>query len=119
MIEIKTLRLIEADLDPIVQREGILVMAKNYLAGTDPRTPLAAPLYADLRRLPPMLIQVGISEILRDDANRLARRAREAGVEVILEPWEGMFHNWHYFASLLPEGREAIDHIGSFIRQHT
>jgi acetyl esterase/lipase len=109
----------KADVDPIIQREGILFMARAYLGGTDPRTPLAAPLYAGLKGLPPMLIQVGTSEILLEDAKRLASRAKEADVEVILEIWDEMFHVWHFFASLLPEGREAIDHIGRFIRQHT
>lgn len=108
-----------AGVDPIVQHEGILFMAKTYLSGADPRTPLAAPLYADLKDLPPMLIQVGTSEILLDDAKRLAARAKEAGMEVVLEIWDEMFHVWHFFSSLLPEGREAIDHIGQFIRRHT
>jgi epsilon-lactone hydrolase len=107
-----------ASVDPIVQREGILFMAETYLGGADPRTPLAAPLYADLKGLPPMLIQVGTSEILLDDAKRLAAHAKEAGVEVVLETWDEMFHIWHFFASLLPEGREAIDHIGQFIRRY-
>ncbi len=109
----------KADVDPIVQREGILFMAKTYLSGADPRTPFAAPLYANLRGLPPMLIQVGTSEILLDDAKRLAAHAKEAGVEVVLEIWDEMFHVWHFFASLLPEGREAIDHIGQFVRRYT
>jgi epsilon-lactone hydrolase len=109
----------KADVDPIVQPEGILFMAETYLGGADPRTPLAAPLYADLKGLPPMLIQVGTSEILLDDAKRLAAHAKEAGVEITLEIWEQMFHIWHFFASLLPEGREAINHIGQFIRRHT
>jgi acetyl esterase/lipase len=109
----------KAEIDPIVQREGILVMARTYLGHEDPRTPLAAPLYADLRRLPPMLIQVGSSEILFDDARRLATQAEKTGVEVTLETWKDMFHIWHYFASLLPEGRKAIDRIGGFIREHT
>jgi acetyl esterase/lipase len=109
----------KADVDPIVQREHVLLMARAYLGGANPRTPLAAPLYADLRGLPPMLIQVGGSETLMDDSLRLAARARGAGVEVILEPWEDMFHVWHYFASLLPEGQQAIERIGSFIRENT
>ena len=108
-----------AGVDPIVQREGILFMAETYLGGADPRTPLAAPLYADLQGLPPMLIQVGTSEILLDDAKRLAPHAKEADVEVLLETCDEMFHVWHFFASLLPEGREAIDHIGRFIRRYT
>ncbi len=108
----------KADVDPMVQREPLLRMAAMYLGGKDPRTPLAAPLYADLRGLPPMLIQVGTAETLLDDAVRLAERARAAGVEVTLEPWEDMIHVWQAFAAMLPEGQQAIERIGAFIRQH-
>jgi len=109
----------KADIDPIATRDGILMLAKAYLGDTDPRTPLAAPLYADLTGLPPLLIQVGTAEILFDDAMRLADTARAAGVDVTLEPWEDMIHMWHSFAAMLPEGQQAIDRIGRFIREHT
>lgn len=108
----------KADVDPMVQREPLLRMAAMYLGGKDPHTPLAAPLYADLRGLPPMLIQVGTAETLLDDSVRLAERARAAGVDVTLEPWEDMIHVWQAFASMLPEGQQAIERIGEFIRQH-
>jgi epsilon-lactone hydrolase len=102
--------------DPIVQKDGLLGMAKHYLAGKDPRTPLAAPLYADLAGLPPLLIQVGTSETLLDDSTRLAERARKAGVEVTYEPYEKMIHVFQIFAPMLDEGKQAIEKIGSFVR---
>jgi acetyl esterase/lipase len=108
----------KADVDPIVQRDGILEMTKAYLGGKDPRTPLAAPLYANLAGLPPMLIHVGESETLLDDSIRLKEKAMVAGVDVNLELWEDMFHVWHYFAAMMPEGQKAIDDIGKFIREH-
>jgi epsilon-lactone hydrolase len=49
----------KAGVDPIVQKAGLLQMSAAYLGGKDARTPLAAPLYADLSGLPPLLIQVG------------------------------------------------------------
>jgi acetyl esterase/lipase len=107
----------KADVDPIVQKAGIEQMAAAYLGGKDPRTPLAAPLYADLTGLPPLLIQVGTAETLLDDASRLAERARKAGVAVSYEPSEDMIHVWHLFASMLDEGRQAIDRIGEFVRK--
>ncbi|MGD0205761.1 MAG: alpha/beta hydrolase fold domain-containing protein, partial [Dehalococcoidia bacterium] len=109
----------KAEIDPITQREDILELAKAYLGDAHPRTPLAAPLYADLRGLPPLLIQVGTAETLLDDSTRLAERARSAGIDVVLEPWDDMFHMWHFFAAMLPEGQQAIDRIGGFIRKHT
>ena len=108
-----------AETDPLVNRDGGLIWAKAYLGNTDPRTPLASPLHADLTGLPPLLIQVGTAEILFDDARRLADCARAAAVDVTLEPWDDMIHMWHFFAAMLPEGQQAIDRIGQFIRQHT
>jgi monoterpene epsilon-lactone hydrolase len=109
----------KAAVDPMVQRDGLLKMAAAYLAGQNPRTPLAAPLYANLSGLPPLLIQVGTAETLLDDATRLAERARKAGVQVTLDPWEDMIHVFQAFASMLPEGQQAIDRIGDFLRKNT
>jgi monoterpene epsilon-lactone hydrolase len=109
----------KAVLDPLLQRDMLLEMARAYLGNANPRTPLASPIHADLAGLPPLLIQVGTAEVLYDDARRLAERAESAGVEVILEPWEDMIHMWHAFAHMLPEGQQAIDRIGAFVQKHT
>lgn len=109
----------KAAVDPMIERAGLLQSAAAFLGGAEPRTPLAAPLYADLRGLPPLLIQVGTAETLLDDAVRLAERARAAGVDVTLEPWEDMIHVWQFFAEMLPEGQHAIDRIGEFVRART
>ena len=66
-----------------------------------------------------MLIHVGTAEVLLDDAVRLGERARAAGVEVVLEPWEDMIHVWHCFAHVLPEAQRAIERVGEFIRERT
>ena len=107
----------KASVDPMVQKEGLLQMAAIYLNGQDPRSPLAAPLHADLKGLPPLLIHVGETETLLDDATRLAERAKAAGVKVSLEIWPEMIHVWHLFAAVLPEGQQAIDGIGKFVRE--
>lgn len=109
----------KAKADPMVQKDGLLQMAAAYLGGKDPRSPLAAPLYADLSGLPPLLIQVGTAETLLDDSTRLAERARKSGVNVTLEPWENMVHVWQAFAPILDEGQQAIDKIGAFVLKHT
>jgi monoterpene epsilon-lactone hydrolase len=102
--------------DPIVSRDMLLGWGKLYLGNNDARTPLASPLYADLRRIPPLLIQVGSAEVLLDDATRLADRASAAGVDLTLEVWPEMIHVWHTFAAILPEGRQAIERIAQFVR---
>ena len=109
----------KADVDPMVQRGPLLAMAKHYLGKKDPRTPLASPLHADLAGLPPLLIQVGTHETLLDDAVRLAEKAKQAGVDVTLDPWEEMVHVWHAFAPTVPEAIEAIKKLGKFIRERT
>lgn len=101
--------------DPMVQWDGLARMARAYLRDADARTPLAAPLHADLAGLPPLLVQVGTAETLLDDSTRLAGRARAAGVEVELEVWDDMIHVWHAFAGLLPEADQAIARIGEFV----
>jgi epsilon-lactone hydrolase len=109
----------KAQADPMVHKDALVPMASAYLAGKDPKTPLAAPLYADLSGLPPLLIQVGTAETLLDDSTRLAERARKSGVNVTLEPWENMIHVFQSFAPILDEGQQAIDKIGAFVLKHT
>jgi acetyl esterase/lipase len=108
-----------AGADPWLNAERLMLTAGLYLAGADACNPLASPLYGDLHGLPPLLIQVGTDEILLDDATRLAERARAAGVPVTLEVWERMWHVFQSFAAEIPEGRQAVEKIGAFVRQVT
>jgi epsilon-lactone hydrolase len=105
-----------AAVDPMVRAEQLQRMADAYLGGADPRAPLASPLHGEPAGLPPLLIQVGTAEVLLDDSTRFAAAAREACVDVTLEAWEEMVHVWHFFAVILPEGRQAIDRIGEYLR---
>ena len=106
----------KASVDPLIQKSYLMELAMAYLKGVDPRTPLASPLYADLRGLPPMLIQVGSAETLLDDAVRLAGVAGAADVRVRLEVWPDMIHAWHLFYPQLADGRRALAQVGAFIR---
>lgn len=101
--------------DPLVTREGVARMAVWYLAGADPKTPLASPLHADLRGLPPLLVHVGSEEVLLDDARQLATQAGAAGVEATLAVWPEMVHVWHWFLGMLDEAQAAVDEIGAFV----
>jgi epsilon-lactone hydrolase len=100
-------------MDPGVIRS----FARHYLAGNDPRLPLASPVFADWRGMPPLLVQVGGVEVLLDDARELRDAAAAAGVRVTYTEWEDMFHGWHAFAAL-PEGVRAMEEAGAFIRAH-
>jgi epsilon-lactone hydrolase len=105
------------DTDPMVSATTLALMADAYLGATDRRSPTASPLFADLTGLPPLLVQVGSGELLADDATRFTERAEAAGVDVTLEVWDDVFHVWHAFADLLPEARDAIARIGTYVDQ--
>ena len=108
-----------AAVDPMVQKGPLIEMAKTYLQGADPKTPLASPLYGDFKGLPPLLIQVGDAETLLDDTTRMAPKLKAAGVDATIEIWPEMIHVWHLFSPMLDQGQQAIDKIGAFVRKHT
>jgi acetyl esterase/lipase len=100
---------------------GLARATEFYMAesGGDPRNPLASPLYADLKGLPPLLIHVGADETLRDDSTELAERARAAGVRVVLTLWPVVPHVWQMFHQFVPEGRQSLAAAASFLRQES
>ena len=105
-----------AEADPMLRGTEGARLASYYLAGADPLTPYASPLYGDPTGLPPTLIQVGSDEILLDDSVRMAERMRAAGCQVELEIWPRMPHTWQVWARILPEARAAIARIGAFVQ---
>ena len=109
----------KAEADPLLDKDMLEGMAAAYLGDRPRTTPLASPYYADLSGLPPLLVQVGTAEVLLDDSLRLAEKAKGAGVDVTLEVWDDMPHVWQAFASFLPEGRQALESCGEFIKQRT
>jgi acetyl esterase/lipase len=102
--------------DPVLHASTMPIFRDHYLGKGDPRNPLASPVFGDYRGVPPLLIQVGEHEMLRDDSVRVAKKARAGGIAVRLEVWAGMFHVFQSREPLLPEGKEAIDHIAEFVR---
>lgn len=101
--------------DPMVNLPGLQLMGHLY-AGASVRDPLASPLYADFRAMPPLYILVGTREMLRDDSLRVADKARAAGVPVLLERGEGLIHVWPIFGDGVPEAADAVKNIGAFVR---
>jgi epsilon-lactone hydrolase len=103
--------------DALVQREIVEVMATTFLGERGNRKdPLANPLYADLKGLPPIYIQVGGAETLLDDSRRLAERARKAGVDVKLDVFPDMQHVFHFAAGRAPEADDAIRKLAEWVR---
>ena len=109
--------------DPTVPDNRVAIQASQgwaavYAADADRTDPLLSPVFADYSGIPPLLLQVGSVEMICRDTTRVAERARAAGVDVTEEVWDDMFHVWQAFAPMLPEGQEAIERIGEWMRQH-
>ena len=96
------------DADLMITAEGLNEYAAAYAPGGDVKDPRATPLHGALAGLPPLLIQVGTSERLLDDAMTLAREAAAENVHVTLEAVPGQPHVFQMFAPMLSEGRDAI-----------
>lgn len=109
--------------DPTIPDNMVAITASQewaamYAGDADRKDPLISPVFADYDSICPLLLQAGSVEMICRDTERVAVRAREAGVEVVEEIWPDMFHVWQGFAPMLPEGQQAIDRIGEFIDQH-
>jgi len=103
------------DQDPFSTPALLRQLASDYLAGADPKTPLASPLFASLSGLPPLLVLVGTADLLLSDSERLAAAATEAGVDVTLEIGESLPHVYPIMLGT-PEAAEATEQIGKFLR---
>ncbi len=108
----------KVDVDPLTTQELLELDSNLYLAGEDARNPLASPLYADLKGLPPLYIQVGSAELLLDDSIRFVDAAKAAGVDVKFEIWDDMIHMFQMFAAMAPEGQDGINKIGEFVLEY-
>ena len=90
--------------------------ACDFAGATDPGAAELAPLEAELAGLPPVTMHVGSEEILLDDAVRLARRARAAGVPVDLRRLDGLWHVAHASAGLVTASTAALEALGAALR---
>jgi epsilon-lactone hydrolase len=105
--------------DPYVTRELLESMAAEYLDGADPADPRCSSVFADLRDLPPLLIQVGEDEILFDDAARIRDSALAASVDTTFQPWPHGIHVWPvYISAGLPESALAVEELAAFLKLH-
>lgn len=105
--------------DPFITRELMGFFNAMYVPGGDVRSPTVTPLYsAELQGLPPVQLQVGSRERLRDDAVTMAGRLQAAGVEVECSVWDGMVHCWQLFAPVLDEAMASLEQAGRFMAAH-
>jgi monoterpene epsilon-lactone hydrolase len=106
----------KAEVDPILTPDGLRARVPDYVGGADASDPNISPIFADLRGLPPLLIQVGSHEILLSDALRLAGRAAISDVPVTLDVTPGVPHVFQAYAGLLDEAGAALDRAADFLK---
>lgn len=104
-----------AEADPFFTRSQVAGLVGSYLGETDPRNPLASPLYGDLRRLPPIRVHVGDDEVLLDDSRRYVERAVAAGVDAKLDIWMGMPHGFVTNVGGFDAATQALKASGTFL----
>lgn len=107
---------LKIDDDPIISSKTMPIFKEHYLGKSDPHNPLASPVFGDYHGIPPLLIVAGEHEMLLDDSIRVAKKAEADGATVKLEIWPGMFHVFQSHEPLLPEARESIEHMASFMQ---
>ncbi|WP_321794311.1 alpha/beta hydrolase [Caballeronia sp. J97] len=105
--------------DPMYHASIFPRVAAQYLGAGDARNPYASPIFGEFEGLPPLLIQVGDTELLLDDSTRVAAKARAAGVRVELEIWRDVPHIFQIWSPFMPEARDALAHAASFIEAAT
>jgi acetyl esterase/lipase len=106
-----------AGTDPYWNLAGARVTVTDYLAGARARDPLASPVFGNFARTAPMLIHASATETLADDAVALAGAVHRAKGQVRCELWPGMTHVWHAMYPHVPEAREAVDAIATFLHE--
>ena len=106
-----------AEADPLSTPAQLAAMARFYLAGRDPRDPLASPLYGDLAGLPPVRMDVGEDDVLLDDAVRYGERFEQEGGTIEVHSWEGMMHVFPANVAVLKAAWEALNDIGDFLNR--
>ena len=104
--------------DPLIHTPYLEELAQALLPpGFDRRDPRISPLYANLKGLPPTLIQVGSAEGLLSDATRMAEALGVADVVTELEIWPHMIHAFPMWNAALADGRRALASFGRFVRE--
>ncbi len=98
--------------------ENINAFAAAYLGGASPRDPRASPLFGAMEGLPPVLLQVGSTELLLDDATRMHDRLQAAGGNSKLSVYQRVAHGWQLLSPYVPEATAAVQELADFAAAH-
>jgi monoterpene epsilon-lactone hydrolase len=97
----------------------LLVAGKWLFTGRSPKDPLVSPVHGDLSGLPPILVQVSDTEMLRDEGRRYVNKAAASGTNAVLQRWRHVPHVWQIFYPDLPQAAEAFDEIEVFFERYS
>lgn len=100
--------------DRMLSKEILSDFAAFYAPDTMLKDPYISPVFGDYKDVPPILIQVGTSEVLLDDARRVAAAVKAAGGDVTLQEWRDMQHVWQFNYRLLDRAGQAVKAIGEY-----
>jgi len=92
--------------------------AALYTNGRDLKEPMLSPVYGDMRGFPPAILTTGTRDLLLSNTVRVHRKLREAGVEAVLQVFEGQSHAQYYRDVGAPETKEAFTEIARFFDKH-
>ncbi|MEM8564055.1 MAG: alpha/beta hydrolase [Pseudomonadota bacterium] len=107
------------EVDPVASTDMAIDMGLAYVSDAiDPAHPYASPINADYSGFPPLMLQIGTRDIFLDDSRTVAARARQADVEVVLQEWPDMIHQWPMYAAVLDEAKDCLSTMGDFIKRH-
>ena len=91
---------------------------KVYANGHDLKDPLLSPVYGDVKGFPPTILTSGTRDLLLSNTVRMHRKLRQAGIEAVLQVFEGQSHAQYYRDDTSPEAREAFEEIAGFFDKH-
>lgn len=96
----------------------LIDLTELYCNGVSKSSSLISPMFADLKGYPPMLIQTGTKDFLYPQCVRFAEKAKQEGVDILLDIYQEMPHGWHVFSPEIPENGLAYDSIAKFIKKY-
>ena len=102
----------------VSHREHCRVCRRDYLGGRSPFETYASPAHADLSGLPPILLQVGSTELLLDDTRVVHDRIQKANGVSRLEIYDDVFHCWQMLDGVVPEARVALTRAAESVFAH-
>lgn len=103
----------------LVSRDGFCdAGAKVYSAGHDMKNPLISPIYGDMNGFPPTILTSGTRDLLLSNTVRVHRKLRQAGIEAVLQVYEGQSHAHYLRDDSAPETKEVFSEISAFFNKH-